>query len=284
MYFITHKTQIKLILSRIILTLSHQCQYNIFGDVMYGIDLNKEIKYRLASLRFFDEKEHHVNRLCKDDVLLLVFDGVLRFSEDGVLYELHPGQYHIQKHNSIQKGALPSDSPKYFYVHFNADWTENSILPKKGFFDYVRLKLKFEELNYLYHNHFPYIIQASKFYEILTNLCTFAVVDTIANKIAQYINQNYRNEITIDILCKEFSFSKNHIINTFKKEFGQTPISYLNTTRISKAEELLIATSNSIENIAYDCGYRNYSHFYRQFIHKNTISPEEFRKRKRLGE
>ena len=284
MYFITLKTQMKLILSRIILTISHQCQYNIFGDVMYGIDLNKEIKYRLASLRFFDEKEHHVNRLCKDDVLLLVFDGVLRFSEDGVLYELHPGQYHIQKHNSIQKGPLPSDSPKYFYVHFHADWTENSILPKKGFFDYVRLKLKFEELNYLCHNHFPYIIQASKFYEILTSLCTFAVVDTIANKIARYINQNYRNEITIDILCKEFSFSKNHIINTFKKEFGQTPISYLNTTRISKAEELLIATSNSIENIAYDCGYRNYSHFYRQFIHKNTISPEEFRKRKRLGE
>lgn len=251
---------------------------------MYGIDLNKEIKYMSASLRFFSPRECHIDRYCKYDVLLLVYDGVLRFSEDGVMYEIHSGEYHIQKHNSIQKGILPSDSPKYLYIHFYADWNENSSLPKSGSFDYLRLKPKMEELNHLYHNHFPYIIQVSKFYEILSTLCTSTTDDTIANRIAQYIHKNYCNAITIDLLCKEFSFSKNHIINIFKKDFCQTPISYLNTIRISKAEELLIATSDSIENIAYDCGYRNYSHFYRQFIHKNTISPEEFRKRKRLGE
>ena len=59
---------------------------------MYGIDLNKEIKYLFSSLRFFASKEHHVDRFCKDDVLLLVYDGVLRFSEDGVMYEIHPGE------------------------------------------------------------------------------------------------------------------------------------------------------------------------------------------------
>ncbi len=251
---------------------------------MYGIDLNKEIKYLSSSLRFFAPKEYHVDRFCKYDVLLLVYDGVLRFSEDGVMYEIHPGEYHIQKHNSIQKGILPSDSPKYLYVHFHAEWDENSILPKSGRFDYVRLKLKMEKLNYLCHNHFPYIIQASKFYEILSILCTFTLIDTTANKIAEYINQNYRNIFSIDMLCKEFSFSKNHIINIFKKDFGQTPISYLNTIRISRAEELLITTSDSIKSISCDCGYRNYSHFYRQFINKNMISPEEFRMRKRLGE
>lgn len=266
------------------MTISHILDTICFGDDMCGIDLNKDIKYLSSSLRFFAPQEYHVDRFCKDDVLLLVYDGVLRFSEDGVIYEIHSGEYHIQKHNSIQKGILPSDSPKYLYVHFYAEWVENSMLPKSGCFDYVRLKPKIEELNYLCHNHFPYIIQASKFYEIISSLCTVAFVDTTANKIAEYINQNYRNTVNIDILCKEFSFSKNHIINIFKKDFGQTPISYLNSIRISRAEELLIITSDSIERISYDCGYRNYSHFYRQFINKNMISPEEFRIRKRLGE
>ena len=266
------------------MTISHILDIIHIGDDMYGIDLNKDIKYLFSSLRFFAPKEYHVDRFCKDDVLLLVYDGVLRFSEDGVMHEIHSGEYHIQKHNSIQKGILPSDSPKYLYVHFYAEWEENSILPKSGYFDYVRLKPKIEELNYLCHNHFPYIIQASKFYEIISSLCAFKFVDTTANKIAEYINQNYRNTISIGMLCKEFSFSKNHIINIFKKDFGQTPISYLNSIRISRAEELLITTSDSIESISYNCGYRNYSHFYRQFINKNIISPEEFRIRKRLGE
>ena len=41
--------------------------------------------------------------------------------------------------------------------------------------------------------------------------------------------------------------------------------------------------SEPIENIAYSCGYQNYSHFYRQFVRKNNTSPESFRKQKRIG-
>ena len=116
---------------------------------MYGIDLNKEIKYKFASLRYFDENEHHINRVCKDDVLLLVFDGVLRFSEDGELYEIHPGEYHIQKQGSLQEGVIASDSPKYLYVHFYAQWTQDSIIGKNGTFDYEYLKNEIEQMNSL---------------------------------------------------------------------------------------------------------------------------------------
>lgn len=59
-----------------------------------------------------------------------------------------------------------------------------------------------------------------------------------------------------------------------------TPNVYLNTVRLKKAEELLIVTSEPIENIAFSCGYRNYSHFYRQFMRQNGISPEQFRRNK----
>ena len=283
MYVITRKMQIKLLLSRLTLTISHQSQYNIFGDVMYGIDLNKEIKYRLASLRFFDEKEHHVNRLCKDDVLLLVFDGVLRFSEDGVLYELHPGQYHIQKHNSIQKGPLPSDSPKYLYVHFRAEWTEDSLLAKTGTFDYEYLKDDIAQMNRLSYSDAPYIIKAAQFYSLLSKLCKSNPDDSIAKQIADFIQKNSRQNISIDMLCKQFNFSKNHIINLFKKSYGMTPNVYLNMFRLKNAEELLITTSKPIESISIQCGYGNYSHFYRQFMRKNNISPEGFRKKKRIG-
>lgn len=64
---------------------------------MQGIDLNKPIRYKTASLRFFKEGEHHISRRCPEDVLLLVYDGVLRFSEDGVPFEISAGQYYMHE-------------------------------------------------------------------------------------------------------------------------------------------------------------------------------------------
>jgi len=283
MHFITQKQPIKLILSHIILTISLKSNYNTNGDDMYGIDLNKEIKYKFASLRFFDEKEYHVDRVCDDDVLLIVYDGILRFREDGVLYEVYPGEYHIQKHGSVQQGAVVSESPKYLYVHFYCDWTENSQITKRGTFNYEYLKNDIEKMNALSYSDEPYIVKCAEFYNILSKLRINKTNDKTAVKILKFIDENYQQNLSIDILCKRFAFSKNHIINIFKKSFGQTPIAYLNSARLKKAEELLITTSESIERIAFGCGYQNYSHFYRQFVQKNSISPENFRKQKRIG-
>lgn len=265
------------------MTISHFTCYDFDGDSMYGIDLNKEIRYKFASFRFFNEREYHVNRICKDDVLLLVYDGILRFSEDDVCYEVHPGEYHIQKHGSIQRGVLPSDAPKYLYVHFYAEWTEDSLIEKSGTFDYQYLKNEMEQMNALSYGDAPYIVKAAKFYAILSKLYRKKPTDKIADEIAEFIRENYRHNVSMDMLCKKFSFSKNHIINTFKNAFRQTPIAYLNFVRLKNAEELLITTSEPIESISLCCGYQNYSHFYRQFMRKNNISPEKFRRQRRIG-
>ena len=53
---------------------------------MEGILLDQSIRYRHSSFRYFKEGEHHIERFCKDEVLLLIFDGVLRFEEDGIAY------------------------------------------------------------------------------------------------------------------------------------------------------------------------------------------------------
>ena len=101
------------------------------------------------------------------------------------------------------------------------------------------------------------------------------------HKISEFIIENCDQNISIDTLCKKFSFSKNHIINVFKRTYGITPNVYLNMIRLKKAEELLAVTSDSLETISLSCGYHSYSHFYRQFVRKNNVSPEEFRKQKR---
>lgn len=250
---------------------------------MQGIDLNKNIIYKAASFRFFDVNEHHTTRFCTDNVLLLVFDGVLRFSENGTNYEVHSGNYHIQKHNCFQEGRFASDSPKYLYVHFSADWLDNCSLPYRGKFDYMTLKPLMEKLDKLSHNQASYIEQAAVFFNILSSLLQNNKNNQhISNEIADFIRQRYKENITLERLSNEFNFSKNHIINIFKKDYKMTPFEYINYFRIKQAERLLEVTSYTTEYISFECGFNNYSYFYKKFKEFNGISPLEWRKKKRL--
>ena len=85
------------------------------------------------------------------------------------------------------------------------------------------------------------------------------------------------DNITLENIGKTFSFSKNHVINIFKNEYGVTPFEYINMLKIKKCEYLLEVTGESIENIAINCGFNNYSQFYRLFLRKNNMSPKEYR-------
>lgn len=251
---------------------------------MQGINLDKPIEYLSASLRFFKESERHVTRFCDKDVLLLVYEGVLRFSENGEQHEILAGQYYIQRRGMYQSGEIPSDAPRYLYIHFLSDnWEEDGkILPKSGTFDYSLLKEDIEKMNGLAHSDAPYILKAGQLYNILAKLYNKKTVPTAADKIADFIIKNCNKEITLPMLCKEFHFSKNHIINISKKSYGMTPISYLQKIRLQKAENLIEMTSETLESISEECGFNNYSYFYKLFIRKNNISPEKWREKKRL--
>jgi len=254
------------------------------GDYMRGIDLNSPITFLHASLRFFAEGEHHITRFCKDNVLLMVFEGVLRFTEDDVCYEIHPGEYHIQKSNTYQKGEKASDSPQYLYVHFLAEWEDNNMtLPFKGSFDYASARHLMEELDKLSHSESSLIQKNSKFFELLLLLQQKSKPTTTAGKIAEYIGGENLSELSLEKICNKFHFSKNHIINIFKKEFGVTPIKYINDLKLKHAQYLLEVTSDSVETVALKSGFNDYSYFYKLFCRKNGLSPSKWRDKKQTN-
>lgn len=251
------------------------------GDIMIGIDLNKNMTFLDASMRYFEKDEYHITRTVSMDVLVMVYDGVLRFSEDGKSYEVYPGQYHIQRANTYQTADSPSDMPKYLYVHFLANWSENpGVLAKTGEFDINHFFPKLEALDKVAKGNFTKLEATALFYEILADLYRHKKEYTLSAFVADYILEHYKSGISLDEISAKFNFSKNHIINEFKKEFGITPFEYVSKLRIKEAERLLSVTSYSLENIAYECGFSDYSHFYKIFFREKGVSPGKWRSRR----
>jgi len=245
---------------------------------MTGLDLNRPIEYIYASLRYFTKNEHHVTRFCRDHVLLMVFEGVLRFSEEGTQYEVHPGEYHIQRANTHQSGEIVSDSPKYLYVHFRGTVTDSEeSLPLRGRFDYIELRSLMEELDRLSHGNGNMTELTGRFFMLLSSLQIKEEVRSPAEIMAEFVNETDLRDISLDALCQRFGFCKNHIIALFKKSFGITPQRYINSRKLERAEYLLEVTSNTIERIAMESGFEDYSHFYKMFKKRNGVSPMEYR-------
>ncbi len=249
---------------------------------MRGVLLNGKIEYLYAKLRYFGENEHHVSRLCNWDVLLLVFDGVLRFEEDGISYEVYPGEYFIQHNGGRQSGIRASDAPKYLFIHFLAEWGEGTdALPKTGKFNYADMRQLISDADTFSDDDALMTEKYANLYSILNCLYRGNAKRTLVQRIADKIKASCTDELTLDMLCNEFHFSKNYIIRLFFREYGVTPIEYLNAERLKRAEYLLEVTSYSAERISSESGYNSYSHFYRQFCRKNGISPTEWRMARR---
>ena len=67
------------------------------------LNLNQPPRYIGSSMRKFLPGERHVNRITNDSVLILMFDGVLRFEEDGEPQNICKGEYYIQRGGRVQR-------------------------------------------------------------------------------------------------------------------------------------------------------------------------------------
>ena len=65
----------------------------------------------------------------------------------------------------------------------------------------------------------------------------------------------------------------------FRRHTGMTFVQYVNSLRIKKACDLLMAGDRQITDICYMTGFNNVSNFNRRFLAQKNMSPSEFRRR-----
>lgn len=98
-------------------------------------------------------------------------------------------------------------------------------------------------------------------------------------QIAIYIAQNYCNPIKVSDIGKAVGLHPDYANAIFKKAFGCTLTEYIIDERIAHAQRKLVATTESITAVAFECGFNSMSRFNAAFLKVNGCTPREFRKR-----
>ena len=101
--------------------------------------------------------------------------------------------------------------------------------------------------------------------------------ETVVNMALKYISNNYKNELNIDTICNEISFSKYYFCKIFKRQMGITVHQYVNEFRINKAKELLAYSKLSVNSIASQVGFKTPLTFMRAFERSVHMTPSEYR-------
>lgn len=140
-------------------------------------------------------------------------------------------------------------------------------------------------------NHYQTVIQ--NILQILAiqllrswSAATFTPQESAVNpkcaQIKRYIDNHYKENITIDTLANVAFLSRSYLIHLFTKEYGEPPISYLIKRRVEESRYLLAKTDYSILEIGLMLGFSSGSYFSQSFRRLEGIGPSEYRRRAQL--
>ena len=102
----------------------------------------------------------------------------------------------------------------------------------------------------------------------------------IVNKLMsalQYIRENVQS-LTLPELAKKFSYSERQVSRLLVKYTGKSFTTILQDTRMQQACMLLRESTQTINEIIFQCGYKNQNHFYTIFKKYYGKTPAQYRR------
>ncbi|HEY9574668.1 MAG TPA: AraC family transcriptional regulator [Lachnospiraceae bacterium] len=101
--------------------------------------------------------------------------------------------------------------------------------------------------------------------------------ESAVNTVLKYINENYKEDLSVDAICGKIGFSKHYFCRLFKEQTTKTLHQYINELRVNKAKEFLAYSKLSINSVANQVGFKTTLTFIRVFEKEVHMTPSEYR-------
>ena len=230
-------------------------------------------------------------------LILYPISGVVRFTKNDRTQYIQPDNVIVTACNTPLTFTRTSKEWTFVYLivsgshakfYYNNVRNSNSVLPctpqqklLDTFLEVIELNFKDKmydsmQASFLIHSIFLDLYNIS--YNIAKARQITPVHDTVVNQCLKYIANNYKNNLDIDTICAEVSFSKYYFCKIFKEHMGVTLHQYINEYRVNKSKELLTYSKLSISAVARSVGFENPLTFSRCFEKQMHMTPSEYRK------
>lgn len=100
---------------------------------------------------------------------------------------------------------------------------------------------------------------------------------SVVADVKKFLDDHFTERITLDGLSRDFYIDKYYLTKTFKARYGQTISTYLLSSRITKAKQLLRFSAKTVEEIGCEVGIDNPAYFSRVFKEIEGVSPKTYR-------
>lgn len=252
----------------------------------------------------------HAHRCCE---LLYFISGNGFYTVEGTDYPLTPGSVLIMRYGEVHKLHISSDT-KYERIvlnfplsmiednpwcsHLAKLYTERPIgkgnlflgnADSVAFIDTCMRRMcrenvasEEERLALMFSNLTAVLselrnIENGNSKELNITISVEDATNEIVGSVISYINAHLTEDWTLDTLEQEFFFSKSYINRAFKQSTGSSVWDYVVLKRLLVARNLLREGKNATVAAA-ECGFRDYSSFYRQYKRRFGISPIDDRR------
>ena len=245
------------------------------------------------------------------DKLVIFLGGKVTYMVEGVAYFLQPWDVLLVQHNLIHRPIIdPAEPYERVVVWLGRDYLAARSDPGErldGCFDLARER-GFHLLRADAERRLQYMQTIQRMEEALRSeefgaarmadtLCQQLLIgvnrDLLRSRTAQEERDSYRmdpkleeilkyiaahlgEELSVDLLAREFYISRYYLMHRFKEVTGYTVHQYISQKRLLRAGELIRAGA-PVMKAAEEAGFSEYSSFLRAFRKTFHMSPREFR-------
>lgn len=282
------------------------------GDAMFFNEIKPYARYvRFLDIKTYNQLSHEVTPL--DNRLFYVLSGTGLFKIGGQITQVPSGSV-LYIHSGVSYAHLPCDA-NYLAINFDflqekrhltspippcEKWENEELVEDVKFFDYTFLNsfLLFKNCQHLEEifreSEKEFITRAPLFEQKLSLKCAEILINLIrkneqatsdegrfdAEKIADFVRKNLKENLDNKTLAKKFHFHPNYLSSEFAKYFGKPLHRYILESRILKAISLLESGNENIAFIAQSVGFENGNYFSRYFKKVTGASPKYYLKKR----
>ncbi len=115
----------------------------------------------------------------------------------------------------------------------------------------------------------------SRTYYYQDNASPSAESDTLLDHMFKYIDTHLREKITLEDLARQYMVSKSTVSHVFREKMGVPFYQCVVQRRLVAAKKSMLH-GTPLRQVCEECGFADYSSFYRLFKKEHGISPRQF--------